>query len=223
MDPIALIPDAKNKEAFGIVENAVRKLKKESPLVIGITGAGGAGKTTFGNNLVRYYGEKNCVSIDLDDYLISRDERGKLELTGYDPRANKLSDERRDIEDLICRKTISKPRYDHSTGKILQNETITPRELVIIEGVTTLYEELRELNDISFFMDAMEETQIKSRIERDVKTRGYTYEEAMILFETLKPSYKRFIEPTKKFASVIVRVSPDYVMHPLHISKKLKQ
>ncbi len=79
-----------------------------------------------------------------------------------------------------------------------------------------------ELNDLSFFLDAQEETQIKSRIERDVKKRGYTIEEALALFYTLKPEYERFIAPTKNAASIIFNVEPDYIMHPIHINPKFK-
>lgn len=222
MDPINPIPDSKNKEAFGIVKSIVRKYKSDKPFIIGITGAGGAGKTTFGNNIAKYYGFENCVSIDLDDYLIPREIRGKLGLTGYNPRANKLFEARNNIEDLCLRKTISKPRYDHSTGKVTNNETISPKEIIVIEGVTTLYQGLEELNDVSFFLDALEETQIKSRIERDINKRGYTLEEALILYESVKPDYVKFIEPTKKLASVIFEVGTDYVMHPTRINQKFK-
>jgi uridine kinase len=78
------------------------------------------------------------------------------------------------------------------------------------------------LNDISFFLDALEETQIKSRIERDVKKRGYTLEEALALFHNVKPDYERFIAPTKNSASVIFQVGPDYIMHPIQIHPKFK-
>ena len=222
MNPLNEIPDPKNTKAFEIVRTAIERLKRDKPFVIGITGAGGAGKTTFGNNIMKYYGSKNCISIDLDDYLISREERGKLGLSGYNPRANKMFLVRANIEDLAARKTISKPCYDHSTGKILPDEIITPKEIIVIEGVTTLYSELRDLSDISFFLDALEETQIKSRVERDVKQRGYSLEEALTLYEALKPEYKRFIEPTRKFASVIFEVGSDYILHPMHMAEKFK-
>jgi uridine kinase len=222
MLPVNTNPDLKNTAAFDLVEIAIQRLKKDKPFLIGITGAGGAGKTTFGNNIVKYYGRNNCVSIDLDDYLISREERGKLALTGYNPRANKLFLARQNIGDLASRKIIMKPRYNHTAGGILNDEEIIPKEIIVIEGVTTLYNELRDLYDVSFFLDALEETQIKSRIERDVKTRGYTLEQALTLYEALKPDYKRFIEPTKEFATVIFEVGPDYIMHPIKVSPKLK-
>ncbi|MGE0793085.1 MAG: uridine kinase [Candidatus Woesearchaeota archaeon] len=214
------LPDSKNALAFEIVKKAVEKYKTNKPFIIGITGAGGAGKTTFGNNIMTYYGHKNCISIDLDDYLLSRYERGKLGITGYDPKANKLNQARENIIDLLNYKEISKPRYNHSNGNILENEIIEPKEIIVIEGVTTLYPQLVDLNNISFFLDALEETQIKSRIERDVNKRGYTQEEALILFNSVKPDYLKYIEPTKKFASIIFEVGTDYIMYPKHINPK---
>lgn len=213
MKPLTQIPDPKNRIAFQILGELIIKYKTDSPLIIGITGAGGAGKTTFARNIVQYYGTDNCATIDLDDYLISRDERGKLGLTGYNPRANKLSLAREHIETLQQNKEINKPRYDHSTGKVLESEIMIPKPLIIIEGVTTLYDELKDLNHISFYLDAPETTQIQSRIKRDVETRGYTLEQALTLIDSVRPDYKKYIEPTKHFATVVFEVHLDYVMH----------
>jgi phosphoribulokinase len=220
LEPAAEMPDPKNAAAYSILENVVRKLACAYPLVIGITGAGGAGKTTFGHFIMLYYGHENCASIDLDDYLISREERGRLGMTGYNPKANQLSLARRHLLELKNGRTISKPRYNHNTGKVMENETVAPKKLIIIEGVSTLYDTIAELNDFSFFLEATEKTQIKSRIMRDVNERGYTKREAILLYKNLKPEYKRFIEPTKAKASVIFKVTPDYVMHPIHIDAR---
>jgi phosphoribulokinase len=214
MKSINNIPDTKNMIAFKILEELITQNNNVAkPLIIGITGAGGAGKTTFANNIVKFYGSDTCLTIDLDDYLISRKERGKLGLTGYNPQANKLMLARDNIEELLLWKDIKKPRYDHKTGNIIKHEIIRPKPLIVIEGVTTLYDELRDLNKISFYLDAPETTQIQSRIKRDVETRGYTLHEALTLIESVRPDYKRYIEPTKRFATVILDVDLDYVMH----------
>ena len=208
------VPDQKNEKSFEIVENT---LSKYSSAIIGITGAGGAGKTTFAQNLVNFFGTEYSLTIDLDDYLLSRIDRGKLEVTGYNPRANKLYLARENIEQLCSGQDIVKPRYDHATGELLPKEKVQARPLIIVEGVTTLYPELRELYTLSVFLDALEETQIKSRIQRDVNTRGYTLEEALALFEAVKPDYERFIEPTKKYATLVFQVDMSYIMHPIRV------
>lgn len=84
---------------------------------------------------------------------------------------------------------------------------------MIFEGVTTLYDELDDMYDFSIFLDAMEETQIKSRIKRDVNLRGYTIDEALSLYKNLKPHYLKHIAPTKQKATLVGEVSTDYVIH----------
>ncbi len=213
MKPVRQTPDCKNERFFRLIAEKVENLEK---VCIGITGAGGAGKSTLAMNLVSFFGEDNSVAIDLDDYLISRSERGRLGLTGYQPRANKLSFARQQIIDLQSGKSIHKPVYNHSTGDNSEIERVEPRPLLIFEGVTTLYPQIDDLYDISIFLDALEETQIKSRIERDVNKRGYSLDEALDLYENLKPHYQKYIEPTREKASIIAEVGTDYVIHEKH-------
>jgi len=216
------IIDIKNTRIFQLVETILKNHYTKGPFLIGISGAGGAGKTTLAKNLCEFIGEKYSLTIDLDDYLISRQERGKLEVTGYNPIANKLHVAHNNLEGLRLGNKIKKPKYDHRTGEILPEEEVEPKDIIIAEGVTTLYPELRELYNLSFFLDAPNETQIKSRITRDVIERGYTLEEAIALFHAVQPDYKRFIEPTKAFADIVVHVSIDYIMTVAHIADRFR-
>lgn len=213
MNPLQQIPDQKNERFFKLIAERLKYLEQTC---IGITGAGGAGKSTLAINLMNYFGRENSVAIDLDDYLISRSERGRLGLTGYQPGANNLSLARQHILSLRSGKFIQKPIYDHATGNNTEVELVEPRPLLIFEGVTTLYQELDDLYDLSIFLDALEETQIKSRIERDVNKRGYSLDEALALYENLKPHYQKYIEPTKDKATIIGEVGTDYVIHRKH-------
>jgi len=213
-------PDPKNVHIYKLVKHILENFyHPNKPFMIGIAGAGGAGKTTFATNLTKFIGQGRSLAIDLDDYLLSREERGKLEITGYNPRANKLLLARTNVENLKTRISITKPRYDHLTGKVLSEEQASPRDIIIIEGVTTFYPELQELYDLSFFLDASDETQIKSRINRDVQERGYTLEEAIALFKAVQPDYQRYVEPTKASADIICSVDINYVMLPMHIAE----
>ena len=210
MIPVGNIPDSKNAAIFNILTD---KLKSLEAACIGITGAGGAGKSTLALNIAKYFGEDFCLAIDLDDYLISRSERGRLGLTGYQPRANQLDLAREHILRLKSGHSITKPVYNHATGENSKAVIVNPKPLLIFEGVTTLYSQLDDLYNISIFLDALEETQIQSRIERDVNQRGYTREDALALYENLKPHYKTYIEPTKSKATITGEVGIDYVIH----------
>lgn len=216
------VPDAKNSHTYKHFATILPKSQSDHVFLVGIAGAGGAGKTTYANNLCKFIGAENALAIDLDDYLISRKDRGKLEITGYNPDANKLHLARQHLETLACGKAIRKPTYDHRTGELGPEQDVKPKRIVIFEGVTTLYPELRELYDCSFFLDAPDETQIKSRITRDVKERGYTLEEALKLFHAVQPDYRRFVEPTKAFADIICHVSPEYVMTVTHCAERFR-
>lgn len=217
------IPDAKNEQVYILVRKLLDSyFVGDGKKLFGISGAGGAGKTTFASNLIKFFGAENSIAIDLDDYLISREERSKLEITGYNPRANKLALAREHLIALKSNKTVKKPIYDHSTGKVLPDGEVKPKNIILVEGVTTLYPELRELYDLSLFLDASDETQIKSRITRDVAERGYTLEEALDLFKAIKPDYQRFVEPTKKFADIVLSINTHYIMTPTHVDSRFR-
>jgi len=148
MNPISRVPDEKNNRFFKFLAERLKGLEKAC---IGITGAGGAGKSTLAINLMTYFGKDNAVAIDLDDYLINRNERGRLGLTGYQPRANKLDLARQHILSLKLGEPVQKPIYNHATGDNFGTECVESKPLLIFEGVTTLYPQLDDLYDVSIF------------------------------------------------------------------------
>lgn len=210
MEPKYEIPDTKNQHAFLTVKNMLAD--SQTPFLLGITGAGGAGKTTFARNIAEYFGQENCLAIDLDDYLVSREIRTIRGLTGYDPRSNNLALAREHLTQLLSGNSVMKPRYDHSTGLILSDEEVQSKSLIIAEGVTALYPNLVDLYESAIFLDATTEAQMRSRIERDVNRRGYSMDEAIALFNQVRPDYERYIEPTKDHADIVFTVDGDYVM-----------
>jgi phosphoribulokinase len=193
------------------------------PYVIAISGEGGSGKSTFAYNLQRYWTANNSLVIELDDYLFSRKKRKEMEIeTGYDPRANKLDIAASNISDLIYGRSTLKPVYDHHTGEEVEPEIIYPAEIIIIEGVTALYDELVPLGDISFYINAPPELQLQSRLNRDVNERGYSYEDALRLFHDASIHGDCYVRPSMKHASVILGVRDDYHLHVSSINDKYK-
>ncbi|MDP4012502.1 MAG: hypothetical protein Q8R00_02755 [Candidatus Nanoarchaeia archaeon] len=209
------VPDQKNAHVYRLIENIFYNFYQgDMPYFIGISGPGGAGKTFFAENITKFFGGKNCTQIHLDDYMMAREERRKFGYTGENPNANNMDLARSNLLDLRSNRSTKKPIYNHADGTVLQDEEIIPNKIIVVEGLSTFFPELRELYNLSFFLDASEKVQIKSKVERDVKERGYTLEKALELFANIQPQYKEFIEPTKEFANVICGVDINYIMTP---------
>ena len=111
------------------------------------------------------------------------------------------------LEDLLSWKTIEIPVYDYAahtrSKEVLVQE---PREVIIVEGILTLNDaRLRDLMDIKIFVDTDDDIRIIRRIQRDIEERGRTLQSVIDQYlETVKPMYHQFIEPSKRYADIIV-------------------
>jgi phosphoribulokinase len=179
--------------------------------VVGIAGDSASGKTTFSKGIVRLFGEENVVSISLDNYhRYDREERRKLNLTPLNPKANDFDKIFKDIKALKEGKEILMPFYDHKTGEFLDPVRITPAKIVVVEGLHPFYRKvIADLFDLKIFMDPDFEVRREWKIKRDVDERGYKLEEVLMEIEARKKDYKRYIEPQKKRAEIIVKIRRD--------------
>ncbi len=179
------------------------------PLVIGIAGKSGSGKTTLAQELVNSY-NNDITIIRLDDYYKSQDHLDVVQrtLTNYDhPDAFDWDLLSNDLALLIEGKSINKPIYDfvtHTRSK--EYEIITPTKVIIIEGIFVLLEEkLRNLLDVKIYVDTDSDECIIRRITRDMNERGRDLDSIIKQYlECVKPMAEQFIEPTKKYADVII-------------------
>lgn len=183
---------------------------KNKTLLIGISGGTGSGKSTVTKKLVELIKEENVAVIEEDSYYkdqsnISFEERVK---TNYDhPFAfdNKLLIEH--LKDLKTGKSIEKPLYDfelHNRKK--ETLLVEAKEVVILEGILILSEEeIRDLLDIKVFVDTDSDVRIIRRILRDIKERGRSLDSVIYQYmKTVRPAHLQFIEPSKKYADIII-------------------
>ena len=178
-------------------------------LVIGIAGGTGSGKTTLMNNLIETFRE-DVTLLSHDNYYKRHDdltyaERCKL---NYDePAALETDLMAIHLEKLRRGEAIDCPVYDF-TQHNRSNETIriVPRKVIIVEGILIFENrELRDLIDIRIFVDTDADVRLCRRIVRDVRERGRTLESVVQQYQdTVKPMHEMYVEPSKKYANIIV-------------------
>ena len=178
-------------------------------LVIGIAGGTGSGKTTLMKNIIERFGDVVTV-LSHDNYYRRHDE-----LT-YEERCKINYDEPAALEtDLMARhldllrqgESILCPVYDF-TQHNRSDETIevVPKRVIIVVGILIFENEpLRNLMDIKIFVDTDADVRLCRRIKRDVNKRGRTLESVLTQYqETVKPMHEKYVEPSKKYADIVV-------------------
>ena len=178
-------------------------------LVIGIAGGTGSGKTTLMDNLIsRFQGDVTVLSHD--NYYKRHDEltyeqRSKL---NYDePDALETDLMAKHLEILRSGKAIDCPVYDFTThNRSEKTIRIEPRQVIIVEGILIFEnQELRDLMDIRIFVDTDADVRLCRRIKRDVEVRGRSLDSVLTQYqETVKPMHERYVEPSKKYANLVV-------------------
>ena len=180
------------------------------PIIIGVTGGSGSGKTSVSRAIFNHFPNHSIMMLEQDSYYkdqsnLSFEERLN---TNYDqPFAFDTDLLIEHLQKLLAYETIEKPVYDYvahtrSEATIIQE----PKEVIILEGILILEDErLRDLMDIKLYVDTDDDIRIIRRIKRDMEERGRTLDSVIEQYLTVvKPMYHQFIEPTKRYADVIV-------------------
>lgn len=181
----------------------------QKPIIIGVAGGSGSGKTTVVRKLYEHFADSVAV-VEQDAYYkdqshLTFEERLK---TNYDhPHAfdNDLLIEH--LHKLLSFESIDKPVYDY-TVHTRSKETIRvePKNVIIIDGILILEDErLRELMDVKVYVDTDADVRILRRLERDIKKRGRTLESVIHQYLTfVRPMHLQFVEPSKRYADLII-------------------
>lgn len=179
-------------------------------IIIGITGASASGKSLLANTIVNELGSDQVVVISEDSYYkdhsdIPFEERTKI---NYD-HPNSMDHELlfNHLQRLQAGETVNIPIYNHSQH-IREQHTrpIGQHVIIVLEGILLFAEQkLRELMDIRIFMDTALDVCLIRRLKRDIKERGRSLDSVLKQYEdTVRPMYLQFIEPTKRYADLIV-------------------
>lgn len=184
---------------------------KKGPLIIGIAGGSGSGKTTVSEKIVNAVSQKQVLTIiKHDDYYkdqghLTMEERY---LTNYDhPFAIDNDLLVADLQKLKQNETIKKPVYDFvNHTRSTDIEIIEPTSIIILEGILTLEDKrLRDLMDIKLFVHTPADIRFIRRLRRDVQERGRSMESVITHYlETVSVMHDQFIEPSKRYADIII-------------------
>jgi uridine kinase len=180
------------------------------PVVIGVAGGSGSGKTTVVQEITRRLGPDEVAFIQHDSYYYDRshvppDERVNINYDHPDALETALL-----IEHLRTLKDggeVAVPVYDFTNhARTAHTERVQPRSVVIVEGILILSDRaLRELMDIRVFVDTDADLRILRRIERDLTERGRSLTSVVQQYlQTVRPMHLEFVEPSKRYAHIII-------------------
>ena len=178
-------------------------------LVIGIAGGTGSGKTTLMKNIISRFGEVETV-LSHDNYYKRRDELTYEQrcLINYDEPDALETDLMAVHLDLLRQgQAIECPVYDFTVhNRSDETVRIVPKRVIIVEGILIFENQpLRDLMDIRIFVDTDADIRLCRRIKRDVNKRGRSLESVLQQYqETVKPMHEKYVEPSKKYANLIV-------------------
>jgi phosphoribulokinase len=173
---------------------------------IGVAGDSGSGKTTFTGAIREIFGEDLVSSISLDDYhRYDRGERKDLRITPLSPDANRIDRIERDLVILKRGERIEKPVYNHGTGTFDPPVPFTPKKILILEGLHTLFTSgLRSLLDFTLFVDPEEEVKRFWKVKRDTGDRGYRSDEVEGELPGRAADYREYVAPQRQFADAVI-------------------
>lgn len=184
-------------------------------IIIGVAGGTGSGKTTVVNKIVASLPQGYVAVVPLDSYYndtsrMTEEERHAINFDHPDAFDWKLLTEQ--VKKLKGGEAVEQPTYSYlKCNRLPQTIHVEPRPVIIIEGIMVLLNKrLRDMMDLKIFVDTDSDERLIRNIQRDIVERGRTVDMVIDRYQkVLKPMHEQFIEPTKKFADLIIPFGGD--------------
>ncbi len=202
--------------------------RAKSPYIIGIAGGSGSGKSTIARSILDDLPKGAGLMLEQDHYYRSQANvaQGEREKVNYDhPDALEMELFIAHLDALRRGERIPRPTYDFAAhDRAPEPELLDPAPVIVVEGILVLADErLRARFDVKIFVDTDADIRLMRRIRRDLEHRGRTFAQVRKqYYETVRPMHLAFVEPSKRFADLIVpeggenRVAVDFLMSHLH-------
>ena len=190
-----------------------REIDADNPnrrLVIGVAGGTGSGKSTVADRVIAKVGHRQVAVIALDSYYLDQSHlspAGRAAVNYDHPESFDWELLREHVQKLMRGESVEVPVYDFSSfSRTDRTETVPSAPIIVIEGILVLWEPgLRALMDLRVFVDADADVRFIRRLTRDVAERGRTTESVIHQYlETVRPAHLNFVEPSKRYADVII-------------------
>ncbi len=206
-EPVGL---AMTRRAAARPSGIIPTMTRTQPLVIGIAGGSGSGKTTVAQALVERVGPQHVALLPHDAYYrdfshLPPEERAQVNYDHPDSLETSLLVQH--IRQLRAGRAIERPVYDFTRhARRAETVRVEPRPIVLVEGILIFAEpELRRLLDIKIYVDTDADLRFIRRLLRDVEERGRTVESVIRQYlTTVRPMHLEFVEPSKRYADIIV-------------------
>ena len=185
-------------------------MRHPDPLVIGIAGGSGSGKTTVAQEILNRVGPERIAFLQHDSYykdLTGLPPAQRAEINFDHPNSLDTSLLIEHIVSLRDGKPVQVPIYNFSIhSRTDQTFTVAPHRVILIEGILIFVEAaLRDLFDIKIFVDTDADIRFIRRLQRDISERGRTTESVVKQYQlTVRPMHLEFVEPSKRYADVII-------------------
>jgi phosphoribulokinase len=193
------------------------------PVMLGIVGDSGSGKTTITRGLVRVLGEDQVTHFCADDYhRFDRKQRAERAVTPLHPECNHLDVLAQHLGHLRQNEPVLKPVYRHTDGTFGPPIYLEPARFVVAEGLLAFQNRaLCDMFDVRVYLDPPEELRRRWKVQRDCSRRGYTTDEVLAELDRREPDSEAFIRPQRAHADIVVSFQPGSAEDPDHLDARL--